>query len=139
MPDDKELAILDSITAWMAVNSEGIYATRPWKIFGAGPGAEIKAGNAQFNEANRQDLTAEDVRFTTKGDTLYAFVMGWPGKEAVIPSLATTATHGVGRIQNVELLGVGKMKFTQDETALTVQLPEQQPSEHAIAFKIIGA
>ncbi len=139
MPDDKELAILDSITAWMAVNSEGIHATRPWKIFGAGPGAEITAGNAQFNEANRQDLTAEDVRYTRKGDALYAFVMGWPGKKAVIPTLATTANQGVGRIQNVELLGAGKMKFTQDETALTVQLPEKQPSEHAIAFKIVGA
>jgi alpha-L-fucosidase len=140
MPDDKELAILDSITAWMAVNSEGIYATRPWKIFGAGPGADFKPpAGMQFNENSRQDLTAEDVRYTKKGDKLYAFMMGWPGKEAVIPSLATSAKQGVGRIQNVELLGAGKMKFTQDETALTVQLPEQQPSEHAIAFKIIGA
>jgi hypothetical protein len=31
------------------------------------------------------------------------------------------------------------MKFTQNETALTVQLPEKQPSEHAIALKIMGA
>ena len=93
MPDDKEMAILESSTSWMGVNSEGIYATRPWKVFGAGPGAEIKAGNAQFNEANRQDLTADDVRYTRKG---------------------------VGRIQNVELLGAGKMKFTQDETALKI-------------------
>jgi hypothetical protein len=31
------------------------------------------------------------------------------------------------------------MKFTQDEIALKVQLPEQQRSEHAIAFKIMGA
>ena len=35
--DAEELKILDEITAWMAVNSEGIYATRPWKIFGDGP------------------------------------------------------------------------------------------------------
>lgn len=139
MPDDKELAILESITAWMAMNSEGIYGSRPYKIFGAGPGAEIKPGNAQFNESNRQDLTANDVRFTTKGNTLYAFVMGWPGKQAVIPALAISAKQGVGKIQNVELLGAGKVKFAQDAIALTVQLPEKQPSEHAIAFKIIGA
>jgi hypothetical protein len=31
------------------------------------------------------------------------------------------------------------MKFTQNETALTVKLSEKQPCEHAIAFKIIGA
>jgi alpha-L-fucosidase len=139
MPDDKELAILESITAWMAVNSDGIHATRPYKIFGAGPGAEIKPGNAQFNESNRQDLTADDVRFTTKGNALFAFVMGWPRQQAVIPSLATNAKQGVGRIQNVELLGAGKMKFKQDDNTLTVQLPERQPSEHAIAFKIMGA
>jgi alpha-L-fucosidase len=140
MPDDKELAILESITVWMAVNSEGIYATRPYKIFGAGPGAEFKPpAGAQFNENTRQDLTAEDVRYTIKGKTLYAFVMGWPGQQAVIPSLATTAKQGVGRIQNVELLGIGKVPFRQNETALTVQLPEKQPCDHAIAFKIMGA
>jgi alpha-L-fucosidase len=139
MPDDREMAIIESITAWMAVNSEAIYATRPWKIFGAGPSAEIKPGAAQFNEATRQDFTADDVRYTTKGKTLYAFVMGWPGRQAVIPSLATNAAHGVGKIQNVELLGAGKVSFTQDESALKVQIPEQQPSEHAIAFKIVGA
>jgi hypothetical protein len=65
--------------------------------------------------------------------------MGWPRQQAVIPSLATNAKQGVGRIQNVELLGAGKMKFKQDDNTLTVQLPERQPSEHAIAFKIMGA
>src|SRR5664280_896793 len=32
--DAEELKILDEITRWMAVNSEGIYSTRPWKSFG---------------------------------------------------------------------------------------------------------
>ena len=57
----------------MAVNSEGIYATRPWKIFGEGPGTADEAARARFNENSRKDLTAADVRFTTKGKTLYAF------------------------------------------------------------------
>ena len=70
---------------------------------------------------------------------LYAFVMGWPGKQAVIPSLASSEANGVGRIQNVELLGIGKVPFLQDKTALKVQLPEQSPSEHAITFKVHGA
>jgi alpha-L-fucosidase len=139
-PDDKELAILDSITAWMAVNSEGIYATRPWKIFGAGPAADFKPpAGAQFNENTRQDLTADDVRYTTKGDALYAFVMGAPVKGAAIPSLAIGGKQSVGKIKHVELLGAGKVTYKQDATALTVQLPDKLPSEHAIAFKIIGA
>jgi alpha-L-fucosidase len=141
MPDDKELKVVDGITKWMAVNSEGIHATRPYKIFGDSPAAPEASQPARgsFQEASRTTLTAQDVRYTTQGETLYAFVMGWPGKEAVIPSLATTARQGVGKIQNVELLGAGKVPFTQNETALRVQLPEQQPCEHAIAFKINGA
>jgi alpha-L-fucosidase len=141
MPDDKELNVIDGITKWMAVNSEAIHATRPYKIFGDSPPAAPAATPARgsFQEASRATLTTQDARFTTKGETLYAFVMGWPGKEAVIPSLATAAKQGVGKIQNVELLGAGKVPFTQDATALKVRLPEQPPCEHAIAFKIIGA
>jgi alpha-L-fucosidase len=137
--DDQELKILDEITRWMAVNSEGIYATRPWKIFGDGPVASAPPSGrgARFNEAGRRDLTAEEVRFTTKGNTLYAFVMGWPEKQAVIKPLATTSSVAQVKVRNVELLGFkGKLKWTQDEKGLAVQLPEQKPCDHAIALKI---
>jgi len=102
-PDAKELAIVDAITKWMAVNSEGIYATRPWKIFGDGPRIDSAAG-AGMNERNRKELTAQDVRFTTKGNTLYAFVMGWAGKEASVPALALGGRNTVPKIRNVSLL-----------------------------------
>jgi alpha-L-fucosidase len=120
------------------VNSEGIYGTRPWKTSGNLPApADQQQG---FNERNRKDLTANDVRFTTKGGTLYAFVMGWPEREAVVPTLALGGKLGVGKIRNVELLGhKGKVKFTQDETALKVELPGQKPSDYAIALKVVGA
>jgi alpha-L-fucosidase len=140
MPDPKEMAILQSITEWMAVNSEAIYATRPWKTFGAGPGAQIKiVPGVQFNENNRQDFTAAEVRFTTKGDTLYAFFMGWPQKEIVIAPLATINPNVVGKIENVELLGYpGKLQWNHDEKGLTVQLPMPKPCEYGYALKIAG-
>src|SRR5690242_21296018 len=61
MLDPDELNVLDGITKWMAVNSEGIYATRPWKIYGTGPEEDKsnKEKKAQFNENNRKDLTYE--------------------------------------------------------------------------------
>lgn len=139
MLDDQELKILDEITRWMVVNSEGIYATRPWKIFGDGPVATAPPSGrgARFNEAGRRDLTAEEVRFTTKNNTLYAFVMGWPQEQVVIKPLATTSAVAQTRIKNVELLGFkGKVKWTQDEKGLAVELPEQKPCDHAIALKI---
>ena len=67
----------------MAVNGEGIYGTRPWKIFGDGPLVQQK-GTGRFNETGRKDLTAEDIRFTTKGKAVYAFLMGRPEKRTVI-------------------------------------------------------
>ena len=93
-----------------------------------------------FNERNRKELTAADVRFTKKGNVLYAFVMGWPEKEAAIPTLALGGKLGVGRIHNVELLGhKGKVTYAQDDGALTVQMPAEKPSEYAITLKIVGA
>src|SRR5438876_1200964 len=94
---------------------------------------------AMFNEDKRKPLTAEDVRFTTKGQTLYAFVMGWPEKVAIIAPLGSNSKYAPGKIENVELVGFsGKLQWTRKETGLEIQLPEQKPSEHAVAFKISG-
>jgi alpha-L-fucosidase len=90
-----------------------------------------------MNERGRKDLTASDVRFTTKGSNLYAFVMGWPERDATMPSLGLGGKNSVPKFRNVELLGhSGKLKWTQDETALKVAMPEQKPSEHAITLRI---
>jgi alpha-L-fucosidase len=139
--DAKELAILEEITRWMATNSEGIYSTRPWKISGDGPGSKPAATpRARFNEQGRKDLTAEDVRFTTKNSAIYAFVMGWPDKEAAIPALALGGKNSVAKIRNIELLGhKGKLKWTQDAETLKIELPAEKPSDHAVTFKIAFA
>lgn len=140
MLDEKELAILAEITRWMAVNGEAIYGTRPWKTFGEGPGTAASAAPGDFNENKRKDLTTEDVRFTTKGATLYAFVMGWPEKQAIIAPLATGSKYSGGKIENVELVGLpGKLEWQQDDAGVKVQLPGQRPSDHAVAFRISGA
>jgi alpha-L-fucosidase len=149
MLDPEELKILAEITDWMAINSEAIYGTRPWKIFGAGAATEA-APKAQdvsqhhqagaFNERFRKPLTAADVRFTAKGETLYAFVMGEPEKAARIPALALGGPQNLGKIRNVELLGAkGPVEWRQNETELVVQLPPVNPSRHAIVFRVVGA
>jgi len=142
--DADEMKVLESITRWMAVNSEGIYATRPWKIFGTGPApaAPAKDDAMHFNENKRKDLTAADVRFTKKGKTLYAFCMGIPEQAVVIESLGTKSPQNPDKIRHVELLGVhGGLKFQQDETGLHIDLPAQKPAlpPEAVTFKIIGA
>jgi alpha-L-fucosidase len=135
--DYEERVVLDGITAWMAVNSEGIYATRPWKIYGEGPSTKTKIETGNFNEDKQKDLTAEDIRFTTKGSTLYAFVMGWPEKAAVIYALGFASPQNPGKIQRVELLGgKGDLKWKQDEAGLRVEMPAEKISDVAITLKV---
>ena len=138
--DARELEVLGGVTAWMAVNSEAIYSTRPWKIFGAGPATDAppeKQERVAFNEKGRKTLTAQDVRFTTKGKTLYAFLMGWPEQAAVIAALGTKSPKDPGRIENVELLGhAGRLQWKQNEAGLTVEMPQAKPADHAVALKI---
>ncbi len=77
------------------------------------------------------------MRFTTKGDTLYAFLMAWPGASASIASLA--AGKVPGSIRKVELLGHGaSLEFKQDADALKVALPTERPGDYAYALKITG-
>jgi alpha-L-fucosidase len=135
--DPEEMRVLEGITAWMAVNSEGIYATRPWKIYGEGPSTKIQLETTRFNESKRAAFTAEDIRFTTKGSTLYAFVMGWPEKEALLPALATASAQPPGKIRHVALLGYsGAVKWNQDATGLHVQMPAEKLSDIAITLKV---
>jgi len=141
MLDKDELAILQEITDWMHINGEAIYATRPWKISGTGPGsAKSGAKETNFNENVRKPLTSNDVRFTSKGDILFALVMGVPEKQALVAPLAAGGASGARKITQVELLGFpGKLTWRQDPTGLSIELPPRKPCKHALAFRIHGA
>ncbi len=135
--DADEVAFLEGLAKWMAVNRDGIFGSRPWKVYGEGP---ARGGGGMFNE-NRVSYSAQDIRFMTKDDTLYAYLLGWPGeKPALIKTLATTSPQVAGqKIRAVSLLGhQGKLQWSQDEQGLTVTMPAQPPSEHAVALKITG-
>jgi alpha-L-fucosidase len=142
VPDADELKFLAEMTAWMDVNSEGIYATRPWKTYGEGPSVTGPVQAGRFGGATDvRPYTSEDMRFTMKGDSLYAFVMVWPEtRSTVIKSLATGSPHIDGRkVADVSLLGYGgKLEWTQDENGLTVKLPPTPPSYSAVTLKIKG-
>jgi alpha-L-fucosidase len=144
MLDDRELKILDEITRWMAVNGEAIYGTRPWKTFGSvgGPGGAGRAAGdhhnaAAFNERNRKELTAADLRYTQKGSTIYAFAMGWPERKVEFPELAVGGEYGVGRIRNISLLGYGgRVKWSHSLEAVVIELPPDPPCRHAVVFRV---
>lgn len=129
----EEQEMLRAIGRWLAINGEAIYGTRPWQIFGEGP-TEVSEGS--FTDTKRATFTGQDIRFTTKGDTLYATLLAWPGDEAIIYALGSGQSR-FAEISQVELLGhEGNLPFTRDSDALRIQLPKTQPCEHAFVLKI---
>jgi alpha-L-fucosidase len=138
--DDQEKAILEELAAWMKINSECIYDTRPWKVYGEGPAMENAAPlSAQgFNEGKGKPLGEDDMRFTTKGDTLYAIAFGWPDDGKIkIKSLASGKGLRPAAINRITMLGGGELSFAQNEGALEITLPQNRPQlQYAVVLKI---
>ncbi len=89
IPEEVQL-VLRTVGAWLQVNGDAIYGTRPWKIYGEGPTKPV-AGS--FHDADAKPYTPEDFRFTAKGDDLYAIELGWPeSKDCVIHALSKQMT-----------------------------------------------
>lgn len=94
------------------MNGQAIYGTRPWKQFGDGK-----------------------IRFTAKGESLYAIFPAKPGGEISIRALPSSTA----KITKVELLDGSKaLEFSQDDQGLKVKLPNDLEDAPARAFRITG-
>ena len=139
--DSKEMAVLDGIASWMQVNSEAIFETRPWKIYGEGSNS-VKAGSFQGESIRR--VGAKDIRFTRNkgGNVLYAIALGWPTEPMVVQALGTSAPTEPGKVAMVELLGAGtSLNWKQLPDGLHVELPKQDRSsvDYAAVLKVMLA
>jgi alpha-L-fucosidase len=129
--DEECLYILDRMARWIAVNGEGIYETRPWKIAAEGPSRVVID---RFKE-DPVSWTIEDFRFTAKDNVVYAFQLKWPeGGRTVIRSLASGSAP---RVATVALLGHdGPVSFEQTTRGLAIDLPEEKPCEYTQCLRV---
>ena len=151
--------ILDDVGAWVNLNSEAIYATKPWKIYGDNLDSYLKEleksriGEADLEALKKQkdvshfnERTIEspsygndEVRFTTKDGTLYMFVLNPKEGEIKLPSLGSSSRYCSRKISSIEMIGSQcKTKFKQNSENLILKVPKKRPNIYAVIFKIEG-
>jgi len=133
IPDEVQQVLRD-VGAWLKVNGEGIYGTRPWRIYGEGP---TKVVEGTFHDTDTHAYTPEDFRFTTKNGTLYAIELALPLNRDVIIRSVGKGDVGDEKVGEVELLGSsGSLSFHQTPDGLNIHLPESVSGKYACVFRI---
>jgi len=129
---DEETQTLLGTGKWLDVNGEAIYGTRPWKIYGEGP---TESASGSFSD-QKKPFTEKDIRFTTKGETLYAIAMGLPTASTEIKALGQKSGNGI--IAAVDLVGsTEKISWSQGAQALVIKPSKNYPSGNAVTYKIV--
>ena len=119
----------------LRANGEAIYGTRPYSVYGEGP--KRMSGSGHFVQMSGA-YNEQNIRFTTRGDTLYAIQMGWPGagREVTIRSLGGNML-GDREIKHVSLLdSTAEISWKMTDDGLVVVTPQRMPNELAICFRI---
>ena len=124
--------VLEDFGAWVKTNQEGIYGTRPWKIFGEGP---LKIETRRTGE-NLLEYSQKDIRFTTKNGNLFVYILGKASEDIIIKSLNEGGLLDK-KIEKISLMGSSEnIKWTRNLSHLKIQLPKNQPNHSVIGFKL---
>lgn len=126
---DSEKEILRAMGAWLKVNGEGIYSTRPWRVSGEGP-TILEKGKAFIKK--KIVYTSEDIRYTSSkdGKTVYAFVLADTENEVILNGVDVP-------VKKISMLGSKeKIEWRSTGKAVNVKFPKQKPCDFAYGLKI---
>jgi alpha-L-fucosidase len=110
----EQVACLQGIGDWLAVNGAAIYGTRPWE------------------RAEGRTADGIEVRFTTNGDDLFVILLE-PPRQGAVEVIGLAA----GRETRVWLLGrEEQLDWSRRGDNLRIELPKQLPSAPVIALRL---
>ena len=147
--------ILDTVGAWIIKDSIAIYGTKPWKIFGDNldgissakdiTNADLEtAKKAKSNDFNERTIAAppyphNEVRFTTRDNNLYVFVLNPTSGKIEIPSLGLHSKYNSNKIASIKLLGSKvKIIYKQEDDKLILTIPSKLDDNYTKVFEVKG-
>jgi alpha-L-fucosidase len=134
--DDDATKLLTDIGDWMKINGEAIYDTRPWIIFGEGPTNFKDPNDAQTHDI---PFTSSDIRYTRRGNDIYAMTMDLPSQRVVLRALSSDSPLVTGKITKVTLMGESDdLHWYRTAESLVIDLPKTPPCKISLSFKISG-
>lgn len=134
---EEEKTVLRNIGKWMRINGEGIYNSVFWKVYGEGP---TKIPEGHFTDTSRDSYTSEDIRYTYKNGSVYAYLMKLPkSRKAVLKAFACPEnSEDDFHVVQVKLLGSkNPVSFTRNKNGLLLHFPEAEDTEYPIGFQVM--
>lgn len=141
-------AVLYEIGDWLAANGEAIYGTRPFCTFGEGGTAvrdssfdvgkiENQIVKGAFDAEKDAPLSEKDIRYTKKGNVLYAIALGRPKGEVCLTALSGERLRRCGALRRADLLGgTGDLAFHAEDAGLCIQLQGRAAWDYANVLRL---
>jgi len=146
IPENQQ-AVLLKMGAWLENYGEAIYGTRPWYTFGEGPTKEPEGHFKNHREFAKVKYTNQDIRYTAKGNTIYATFLGTPTGKQILAAfakaeLSMALTEKAQIAKNIDIVSVTalgsdeKIMWSLTKSGLTITPPSQLVDTMATVFKI---
>ncbi len=138
IPEDQKNVLL-KIGEWLDRYGESIYETRPWYTYGEGPTRQPEGHFSNHEEFLKIKYSSADVRYTTKGDVIYATLLGQPenNTEILLGSFVESEWKYARDIKSVSLLDSDKIvDYELIDQGLKLKIQGTPDDEMAVVFKI---